>query len=665
MFRKVLVANRGEIACRVIRTARKMGMETVAVYSQADRDALHVRLADEAWAIGAAPASESYLSIDRLLEAARKSGAQAIHPGYGFLSESAEFAERCRMADLVFVGPSPEAMRAIGSKAEAKKLVARIGAPTLTGFHGDAQDARTFLHAAEEIGFPVVVKASAGGGGRGMRVVSKADELPMAMESARREALAAFGDGRLLIEKYLERPRHVEVQIVADSFGSVATFPERDCSLQRHHQKLIEETPAPHLAPELRGALRAAASQIARAAGYTGAGTVEFLVKDGAFYFLEVNARLQVEHPVTEMISGVDLVEWQFRIAAGERLPLSEDEIRMRGCAIEARICAEDPSANFRPSSGLISHLSFPPESRALRIETGFRAGDRVSPYYDSLLAKLIVWDEEREGAVRKIKQALSQVELVGVASNLDFLRRLVEEPRFVSGEADTGLVDGVEKASLPADEEMQRWLLAAATAAWRLDAEESARSREKSRGESRSPWAAPDAWRLVGSYSVELIFRYGEETLACRFGLLDSNSFWMETRIGRSVVSATFEGRKCGLCLDGVRRELTIIRQAGRCVVVDRGRNHALEWIDPLAPPAMAADREKSFLAPLPARVTRIFVKGGERVVKGAPILLLEAMKMEIAMNAPETGVVEAVLCSEGQSVQEGERLVAMAEGA
>lgn len=665
MFHKALIANRGEIACRIIRTARRMGIETIAVYSEADRDALHVRRADEAFAIGSAPASESYLSIDKLLEVARRSGAEAVHPGYGFLSESAEFAERCRRAGLVFIGPSPEAMRAVGGKAGAKTLMARIGVPTLPGFHGKAQDVRTFLDAAAQIGFPVVIKASAGGGGRGMRVVRSADELPPAMESARREALLAFGDGRLLIEKYLERPRHVEVQLVADSVGNVATFLERDCSLQRHHQKLIEETPGPKLAPELRRALRAAASEIARAAGYTGAGTVEFLVKDESFYFLEVNARLQVEHPVTEMISGVDLVEWQFRVAAGERLPASQDELRMQGSAIEARVCAEDPAADFRPSSGLIAHLSFPRESESVRIETGVQTGDRISPYYDSLLAKLVVWDEDRAAAVRKMQAALEEVELVGVASNLDFLRALVRGARFISGESDTGLVDTVRKSPLAPDEATERWLLAAAVAAWRREAAEQARVMGAAQGEPWSPWAEPDAFRLAGVYETGLSFRHGEKTLTCRFGLCNGRDFWIETSCGRSVVSATFDAHRLALSLDKARRTFSIIRQPAGYVVIDRGRNYLFEWIDPLAPVAPPADREKSFVAPLPARVTRIFVKGGERVMKGAPILMLEAMKMEIPINAPDDGVIEEVLCNEGQSVQEGDKLVAMAEGA
>jgi 3-methylcrotonyl-CoA carboxylase alpha subunit len=662
MFSKALIANRGEIACRIIRTMRKMGVESVAVYSEADRDALHVELADEAVAIGASPASESYLSIDRLIAAARRSGAEAVHPGYGFLSESAEFAERCRAAGLVFVGPSPEAMRMVGSKSDAKTLMARIGAPTLEGYHGDAQDEETFLDAARRIGFPVVVKASAGGGGRGMRVVTRADELAPAMASARREALLAFGDGRLLLEKYLARPRHVEIQLVADNFGNVTTFPERDCSLQRNHQKLVEETPAPALAPETRRALRATAAKIARAAGYAGAGTVEFLLAGEAFYFLEVNARLQVEHPVTEMVSGVDLVDWQLRIAAGEKLPASEEELPMRGVAIEARICAEDPAAAFRPASGMIAHLRFPRASETLRIETGVRTGDEVSPYYDSLLAKLVVGDETREGALRKMQKALDDVELVGIASNLDFLRRLLAEPRFVAGDMDTRLVDAVAREPDPTDAVTELWILAAAVFAWRKEAEQKARALSARTG-VLSPWAAPDAWRQMGSSARELGFRLGDKTLSCSFGLLDERRFWMSTPSGRLVVAAALEGSRLSIDLDGARRTLSLVARPGRYVVVDKGRNYSVDPIDPLAPPERAADAETRVVAPLPARVTRVFVRDGDAVTRGAPILVLEAMKMEIPINAPRAGVVESVLCSEGQSVREGQKLVAMGD--
>lgn len=660
MFGKALIANRGEIACRIMRTARRLGIGAVAVYSEADRDALHVRLADEAWAIGPAPAPESYLAIEKLLDVAQRSGAEAIHPGYGFLSESAEFSARCRQAGLAFVGPSPAAMQAVGGKAGAKALMARIGVPTLPGFHGEAQDAQTFAEAAENIGYPVVIKASAGGGGRGMRVVGEARELAPAMESARREALLAFGDGRLLIEKYLDRPRHVEVQLVADNFGNVATFVERDCSLQRHHQKLVEETPAPGLSHTLRRALREAAAEIALAADYTGAGTVEFMVKDEAYYFLEVNARLQVEHPVTEMVSGVDLVEWQFRVAAGERLPMTQDQLTMRGCAIEARICAEDPAENFRPSSGLISHLVFPPESDALRVETGVQAGDDVSPYYDSLVAKLIVWDETRKEAVRRMRRALDEVELVGVASNLDFLRELIAHERFASGTADTRLVDRMEKTPAPTARGDDDLLLAAAVVAWRDDM---VRNAQKVAPDQWSPWAAMDSWRLHGSHDRELAFRHDDRILACRFRPVDEGQFWLETSFGRLAVRVQMIGDRLALTINGLRREVAVVAGRNGYFIIHKGRNYVLEWIDPLAPPPHEADREKSFLAPLPARVTRIFVKGGDHVVKGAPLLVLEAMKMEIPMNAPDNGVVEAILCNEGQSVREGEKLVAMTE--
>ncbi|GLI91888.1 acetyl/propionyl/methylcrotonyl-CoA carboxylase subunit alpha [Methylocystis echinoides] len=656
MFRKVLIANRGEIACRVIRTARKLGVATVAVYSQADQGALHVRRADEAYAIGPATPKESYLSIEKILDVARRSGAEAVHPGYGFLSESAAFAARCAEAGLAFIGPTPEAMRAVGGKAEAKKLMARIGVPTLPAFLGEKQDAESFAQAAASIGFPLVVKASAGGGGRGMRVVLTPDALAAAMASARREALVAFGDDRLLIEKYLERPRHVEVQILSDSFGAEATFPERDCSLQRHHQKLIEESPAPGLSEKLRRDLRQAAERIARAAGYVNAGTVEFLVKDEAFYFLEVNARLQVEHPVTEMVTGVDLVEWQFRIAAGERLPSTPDWTRARGCAIEARICAEDPAEGFRPSSGMLAHLSFPHKTADTRVESGVEAGDVVSAFYDSLLAKLIVWDASRADAVRKLKDRLEAVELVGVATNNAFLIDLVEQEAFISGDADTGLVDRLDKTPV-ASEIDDEWILAAAVAAWR----ERVRCKMRDAAQN-SPWAVADSWRLYGASTQALSFRLGDRILTCRVGTGDATGFSLETPEGQTPIRVRFEGAQVILGLHGRQQRLTVVAHGNDDVVIHKGRNRRLSWIDPLEPPARADDAETSFVAPLPARVTRIFVRNGDHVVKGSPILVLEAMKMEIPVNAPQNCVIEAVLCREGEAVREGDELVSMA---
>jgi 3-methylcrotonyl-CoA carboxylase alpha subunit len=653
MFSRLLIANRGEIACRVIRTARRMSVRAIAVYSEADARALHVRLADEAWPIGPPAPAESYLSIERVIEAARHSGAEAIHPGYGFLSESAAFAESCSDAGLIFVGPSASAMRAVGNKASAKALAATIGVPTVPGFSGGSQEDAVFAEAARRLGYPIVVKATAGGGGRGMRIVQAPQELPAAMEAARREARLAFGDDRLLLEKYLERPRHVEVQIFADRFGEVVTFPERDCSLQRHHQKVIEETPAPGLSPSLRDALARDAVALARASNYLGAGTVEFLVQDDAHYFLEVNARLQVEHPVTEMLCGVDLVEWQLRIACGEPLPMRQKELTSRGCAMEARICAEDPVENFRPSCGMLTHLRFPEGD--VRIETGVETGGDISSYYDSLLAKLVIWSEDRAGACRKLKAALDEVEIVGVVSNLDFLRALVGDDRFVAGHADTRVAETVQRTS-PIQGKDLPFIFASGVAAWRETVKASATSAQK------SPWTAADGWRLYGEAIRTISFCYAEQTHVCQMLPIDSTRFWMEFEGWRRLVAVLANDDGLILSVDGVTRRLRVITSAGRYVVILAGRNHILDWLDPLAPPMSGRAVEKPFVAPLPARVTRIFVEKGEHVAKGAPILVLEAMKMEIPMNAPYDGAIESILCNEGQSVREGETLVLMA---
>jgi 3-methylcrotonyl-CoA carboxylase alpha subunit len=655
MFRKALIANRGEIACRIIRTMRRMGVATVAVFSDADANALHVEMADEAWRLGEAPARASYLSIEKILDVARRGGAEAVHPGYGFLAESAEFSQRCADAGLAFVGPSPATMRAIGDKAAAKRLMSEIGVPTLPGFHGEAQDARLFARVARDIGFPVAAKASAGGGGRGMRVIRRESELPLAMESAAREALAAFGDGRLLIEKYLERPRHVEAQFVADQAGNVAIFAERDCSLQRNHQKIIEETPAPRLPAALRAALHEATVRIVRASGYEGAGTAEFLVDGDDFYFLEVNARLQVEHPVTEMVSGVDLVEWQLRVACGDALPLDQDRIVTRGCAIEARLCAEDPAKGFLPSSGVISHLRLPAESGNLRLEIGVRRGDDISTYYDPLLAKIVAWDETREGAMRRLERALDAVELTGVATNLDFLRLLVRNERIRAGPADVGLAQSLVEGAGSLPEADETLLLAAVAASWRE--RESAHSAAH---DPSSPWSAADGWRLYGEEARKIACRFDDRTLECRITLVDARTFRMEMARGASQVAATRREDRLALNIDGVRREVGIIANPGGWTVIAAGRNHILEWVEPLAPPHRPAASDAPFSAPVPARVTRVLVKRGDRIEKGAPLVMLEAMKMEIPIKAPQEGVIQEVFCGEGQSVREGEELLA-----
>jgi 3-methylcrotonyl-CoA carboxylase alpha subunit len=666
MFERLLIANRGEIACRVIRTAKRLGITTVAVYSQADAGALHVDLADEAWLIGPAPARESYLSIDKIIEIARRSGAQAVHPGYGFLSENAQFSESCAQAGLIFVGPPASAMRLMGSKASAKALMERAGVPVAPGYHGEATDVATLSEAAARIGFPLLIKASSGGGGRGMRIVREAGALPEAIASARREAQASFGDDRLLIERYLSRPRHVEIQIFADAHGGCVSFLERDCSMQRRHQKIIEETPAPGLLPELRRAMRQAAVAAAQAVDYIGAGTVEFLVQNDSFYFLEMNTRLQVEHPVTEMIARQDLVEWQLRVASGERLPLTQDELQMRGCAMEARICAEDPARDFMPSVGEIAHLRPPRESEAIRVDTGVRSGDRVTHYYDSLLAKLIVWGADRAEALRRLRAALDRFEIVGVSTNLDLLRALVADPKFQRGEYDTGFVEA-EAARLtmapPPTPDEEEIILAAGAAAWLADLRRRDEANAAERGDPWSPWAMGDGWRIDGTGHHDIEFELNARRLRARIRPLAAGGFRLETPSLSANVEAVEHDGRMRLRVDGVTREVGLIRRDEEIVVILAGRNYALTPVDPLRPPARPADLDQQLRAPLPARVTRIFVTQGEKVKKGAPLINLEVMKMEVALKAPRDGQIESILCAEGEWMPEGAKLAALVE--
>ncbi len=443
MFAKILIANRGEIACRVIRTARRLAIKTVAVYSEADARAQHVLAADEAHLIGPAAAKESYLRGDRILEVARASGAQAIHPGYGFLSENEDFAEACERAGVVFIGPPAAAIRAMGSKSAAKRIMEQAGVPLVPGYHGDGQDPALLQRESDRIGYPVLIKASAGGGGKGMRIVESAADFAAALASCKREAASAFGDDRVLVEKYLRRPRHIEIQVFGDRHGNCVHLFERDCSVQRRHQKVLEEAPAPGMTPERRAAMGGAAVAAAKAIGYVGAGTVEFIAdQGGTFHFMEMNTRLQVEHPVTEMITGEDLVEWQLRVAWGEPLPKRQDELAIGGHALEARIYAEDPAKGFLPATGRIVHLGTPPASRHVRIDTGVAAGDEISPHYDPMIAKLVVWDHDRAAALARMRAALEAFQVVGVTTNVAFLGRLVASKAFAAADLDTGLIE-------------------------------------------------------------------------------------------------------------------------------------------------------------------------------------------------------------------------------
>lgn len=662
MMRKLLIANRGEIACRLMRTARRLGITSVAVYSEVDAHALHVELADEAYLLGPAPARDSYLSIDKIIDVARRSGSDAVHPGYGFLAENADFAEACATHGLIFVGPPPQAMRLLGSKSEAKAAMLRAGVPVAPGSSGG--DDSELLEAARAIGFPLLVKASAGGGGRGMRIVRAREEMALALESARREARAAFGDDTLFIEKYFAGYKHVEIQIFADSHGSVISFLERDCSLQRRHQKIIEETPAPGLTPSLRAQMSEAAIRAARAAGYVGAGTVEFLVGDDHFYFLEMNTRLQVEHPVTEMVSNQDLVEWQLRIACGAPLPLTQNDLRMSGCAIEARICAEDPARGFMPSVGEIVHFRAPQQAPFLRIDSGVRSGDSVTPYYDSLLAKLIVFGESREQALRRLQTALDEVEIVGVATNLDLLRAISKSDAMASGDYDTEFVaNTIDMLIRPAtaDTYLDHVLLAAAASAFLADVRRAAREASSAVGDEWSPWAKADAWRLYAPASYELRVTQCDRTLSALILRPHDGGFSLSFGDVEMSIEAQRVGDRLMLLVDGVKHEVSTVVLDDGVVIILRGRNYLINWLQ-ASTTSNQGPSDDRVLAPMPATVTRVAVKSGDVVSKGETLVVVEAMKMEIALAAPHDGVIKSVDYSVGDMAKEGAELVTIA---
>ena len=661
LFSKILIANRGEIACRVISTARRLGIATVAVYSEADRRALHVDLADEAWPIGPPPARDSYLNIDAILGAARNSGAEAVHPGYGFLSENAEFAKACEGAGVVFIGPSASAIRAMGSKAAARALMQQSGVPIVPGYHGEDQDPARLIDEAAQIGFPVLIKAAAGGGGRGMRVVAGAAEFAAALAGAKREAAGAFSDDRMLVEKYLPRARHIEIQIFADSHGNTIHLFERDCSIQRRHQKVLEEAPAPGLDPKRRKAMGKTAVAAARAVGYIGAGTVEFIADAASFYFIEMNARLQVEHPVTEMVTGLDLVEWQFRVAAGEALPVDQRDLQLRGHAIEARLYAEDPERGFLPQTGTLSELRFPPADIA-RVDTGVRPGDRVMPFYDSLIAKIIVWGGDRPAALDRLRRALAKTALLGVVTNLGLLVRIAAHPQFGAAAVDTGFIERHRDVLLHGKRPAPDAAVAAAAVA-RLLARVSTASGVAARsGDPNSPWARSDGWRLSGEGHQALIFRDGpeERTVIAKA----QGGDWL-LRLGGETICAFGERRPDGtltVALDGVRGHITVLDHESETAVFLAGENWRLVEIDPLAAREGDDPGAGRLTAPMPGRVTLLLVGAGDAVRRGEPLMIIEAMKMEHTVAAPVDGTVEAVRFAVGDLVEEGAELITLA---
>ena len=665
---KILVANRGEIACRVIATCRKMGIRSVAVYSEADRRARHVQLADEAIAIGASEPTASYLNISVLIAAATSTGAQAIHPGYGFLSENPAFAQACESAGIVFIGPSAQAIEAMGSKSAAKEIMQKAGVPLVPGYNGEDQSAEGLLAQALKVGFPLLIKASAGGGGRGIRIVRAAEEFAAALSSCKRESLASFGNDHVLLERYLSSARHIEVQVFGDTHGQVVHLFERDCSMQRRHQKVVEEAPAPLLTAEQRAALGAIAVRAAQAIGYTGAGTVEFIAealpdgRAGACYFMEMNTRLQVEHPVTEMITGLDLVEWQIRVARGEPLPRSQEQIRCHGHAIELRLCAEDPSRDFMPSTGCMTRYAMASEVPGqLRVDSGLREGDTVSPYYDSMIAKLICWGEDRPTAIARAQQALAQTQLTGPATNLRFLSRLLALPAFQTAQLSTAVIASHQTAlTAPRPLSEDHRVLAVAAA---LRSGPWAAAGIRSQTASRAPHGNPDPWSHSTAFRLTAP---AQRTLQLS---RDTEHWSVTVRLAPLAIALDEEMEPIDLLPAESPRQLAVawrgrvlrgwadweMQPAIRLHLWSEDNDLLLYWGDPYATGQLDDDAEASLTAPMPGQVIRVHVGPGATVRKGESLLVISAMKMEFLVSAPRDGVVEELFCKEGDIVTEG----------
>ena len=666
MFKKILIANRGEIACRVAATAKRMGVKTVAVYSDADAGAKHVAVCDEAVHIGGSAPKDSYLRWERIIEAAQATGAQAIHPGYGFLSENEEFAQACQNAGLVFIGPPPSAIKDMGLKAESKQLMEKAGVPLVPGYHGANQDAALLQAEADRIGYPVLIKASAGGGGKGMRAVDKAEDFAAALASCKREAINSFGDDAVLIEKYVQRPRHIEIQVFGDTLGNYVYLFERDCSVQRRHQKVLEEAPAPGLSPEMRAQMGLAAVAAARAVHYVGAGTVEFIVEqrpDGSmnFFFMEMNTRLQVEHPVTEAITGQDLVEWQLRVASGEPLPLQQDELRITGHAIEARICAENPDNNFLPATGALNVYGLPEcvtfERGAVRVDSGVRQGDAISPFYDSMVAKLIVHGDTRAQALARLDEALAQTHIVGLATNVQFLRRVARTDSFAQAKLDTALIPR-EQAVLFHQEPVGLPLAAAAAVAQTL-------LRERA-SEGVDPFSRRDGFHTHGVVQRRFEFEFGGEHAKALLTYERGGSLHLAVGEGDAAVAGPLVFGAVG---QGI--ELQFAGQRTRAAVYAQGEvDHVftplgatqITAIDLLAHAGEAAAEGGRLTAPMPGKVVSFAVKAGDAVTKGQPLAVMEAMKMEHTIAAPADGVVQELLYAPGDQVTEGAELLKLA---
>ncbi len=692
MFKKILIANRGEIACRVAATARRMAIKTVAVYSDADASAKHVSYCDQAVHIGGSAPKDSYLRWERIIEAAKVTGAEAIHPGYGFLSENEEFARACADAGLVFIGPPPSAIKAMGLKAEAKQLMEKAGVPLVPGYHGSDQNPALLQSEADRIGYPVLIKASAGGGGKGMRAVEKSEDFAAALESCKREAISSFGDDAMLIEKYVQRPRHIEIQVFGDTHGNYVYLFERDCSVQRRHQKVLEEAPAPGMSDAMRKEMGEAAVAAARAVKYVGAGTVEFIVEQRAepngapgrpmqasapsggredtsvpnvgattsmkFYFMEMNTRLQVEHPVTEAITGLDLVEWQLLVAAGGKLPLAQDELRINGHAIEARICAETPDKNFLPATGTLHVYDKPActsfESGDVRVDDGVRQGDAISPFYDSMLAKLIVHGKTREEALARLDEALAQTRIVGLATNVQFLRYVVRSPSFANANLDTALIP--RESAVLFNQEPVGLAMAAATAVAQTLLIEKAL-------EGNDPFSRRDGWRSHGVNVRRFEFEFHGEPAKAELTYLHDGALHLSVGDASGLLVFVKTAQGIDVQFAGQRINATVYRQGEVAHVFAAAGATQITVVDMLAHAGQGPTEGGRLSAPMPGKVVSFGVKAGDKVAKGQPLAVMEAMKMEHTIAAPADGVVEELLYAPGDQVAEGAELLKMVD--
>ncbi|OOH86313.1 3-methylcrotonyl-CoA carboxylase [Comamonas kerstersii] len=665
MFKKILIANRGEIACRVAATAKRLGIQTVAIYSDADAQAKHVAACDEAVHIGGNAPKDSYLRWERILDAAQQTGAQAIHPGYGFLSENEDFANACAQAGLVFIGPPASAIRAMGLKAESKQLMEKAGVPLVPGYHGTDQNPELLQSEADRIGYPALIKASAGGGGKGMRLVEKREDFAAALASCQREAINSFGNDAVLIEKYVLRPRHIEIQVFGDTQGNVVYLFERDCSVQRRHQKVLEEAPAPGMTPALRAKMGEAAVAAAKAVGYVGAGTVEFIVEQPGgydqpeamqFYFMEMNTRLQVEHPVTEAITGEDLVEWQLRVAAGQPLPKRQDELQIIGHAIEARICAENPDNGFLPATGTL-HVYRKPACSSfaisdVRVDDGVREGDAISPFYDSMIAKLIVHGDTREQALARLDAALAQTQIVGLSSNVQFLRHVVKSEAFAQAKLDTALIER-EKAVLFQQTAVPTPLAVAIAVAQQLQAEQAL--------ETADPFSRRDGWHSHGT--VRRSFTFVQDSATIQAVLTYGHHGTPQLQVGDVEAPLHWQPQGDGLLVEfaGARSTAQVhVTGEARHIFNPRGAA-VLQLQDPLAHAGEGHSEGGRLTAPMPGKLVSFAVKAGDTVTKGQALAVMEAMKMEHTIAAPADGVVQELLYAPGDQVAEGAELIRM----